>query len=85
MPTGERWSAPFIRAARAGAFIASHALIAVVLIVAISAVKGAIGWFGDTKLFGVLPLGYLFDAMDAAILLVFMVFGLIEAIRVFRE
>jgi hypothetical protein len=40
---------------------------------------------GDPKLFDVLPLRYIFDGMDLAILLAFIVLGTLEAIRVFRE
>jgi hypothetical protein len=40
---------------------------------------------GDPKLFGWIPLSYVFDVMDAAALAVFIPFGVLEAVRVFRE
>lgn len=39
---------------------------------------------GDHRLFHVVPISFIIDAMDCAILLVFVTFGIIEAIEVFR-
>ncbi len=84
MPTSP-WYAPFIRLLRAAAYITSHTLVALILIGAITLVEGWIHTLGDPILFGEIPLRWFFDAMDVAILLVFLTFGTIEAVRAFRE
>jgi hypothetical protein len=79
------WYAPFVRLLRATAYITSHTAVALVLIGAITLVEGWIHALGDPILFGKVPLRWFFDAMDAAILLVFLTFGTVEAIRAFTE
>jgi len=59
--------------------------LAIVIIVLISLVRAALNWLGEPKLFDWIPLSYVFDAMDATALAVFITFGVVEAIRVFRE
>ena len=83
--TGPSWSAPFFRLLRATAYITSHTVVALILIGAITVVEEWIHRVGDPILFGKVPLRWFFDAMDVAILLVFITFGVIEAIRAFRE
>jgi hypothetical protein len=79
------WHAPLIRAFRAATFFAAHACLAVIIIGLVTLVKAAVQWMGDPKLFDWIPLSYIFDAMDVATLCVFLVFAVIEAVRVFRE
>jgi hypothetical protein len=79
------WYAPLTKALRAAAFFIAHAFLAVLIIGLVAVVKLALNWMGDPKLFGWIPLGYVFDAMDATALAVFIPFGALEAIRVFRE
>jgi len=40
---------------------------------------------GDPKLFDTIPLRYIFDGMDLAILIAFVVLGTVEAIMVFKR
>jgi hypothetical protein len=85
MPNPPKWYAPLIKAVRAAAFFVAHALLATLVIGLISAVRWVLRYLGEPMLFGWIPLGYIFDAMDAATLLVFIPFAIIEAVRVFRE
>jgi hypothetical protein len=39
----------------------------------------------DLKLFDWVPLGYVVDAMDACVLVVFLAFAVIDAVSVFRD
>ena len=78
------WYAPFIRALRAGIYLATHVLVAAILIGAIYVVQWLLGYAGDPKLFDWIPIRYIFDAMDAGILITFIVFGTIEAVRAFQ-
>ena len=79
------WYSSFQKALRWGSYIAAHAAVAVVLLAAIYLLQVLLKAVGDPKLFDVLPLRYIFDGMDLAILLAFIVLGTLEAIRVFRE
>ena len=79
------WHRPFVRAFRAGSYLVSHALLALLLIGLISLVQRALNWDGNPKLFDILPLRYIFDAIDLLILTAFMIFGTIEATQIFRE
>jgi len=76
---------PFAKAARAGAYLAAHVLVACLIIGAISLIKLLIVEIGDPLLFDWVPIRYVFDAMDAGILISFALFGAIEAFNVFRE
>lgn len=79
------WYAPFVRLLRAAAYLTSHTLVALLLVAAISLVERWIHQLGDPTLFGKIPLRWFFDAMDVAILIVFITFGVIEAVTAFRE
>jgi hypothetical protein len=61
-----------------------HVLVAAVLIGAIYAIQLLLRYAGDPKLFDWIPVRYIFDAMDAGILVAFTAFGTLEAIRAFR-
>ena len=78
------WYHPLVKAVRAGAFLLAHALIAVVLIGLLTLVSKVVEYTGDHRLFGRVPISFIFDVMDCAILLVFVVFGVIEAVEAFR-
>ncbi len=62
----------------------AHACVAIVLIALLTVVSKFLEYVGDHRLFQVIPLSYVFDAMDCAILIVFGTFGVIEAIAVFK-
>ena len=63
----------------------AHAGLALLMVGLISLVQWALNRDGDPKLFDVLPLRYIFDAIDLLILATFMIFGTAEAVQVFRE
>jgi hypothetical protein len=79
------WHAPLTKALRAAAFFVAHAFLAILIIGLVAIVKVVLHWLGDPKLFDLIPISYVFDAMDATALAVFIPFGASEAIRVFRE
>jgi hypothetical protein len=79
------WYSAFETAWRWGSYIAAHAVVAMILIGAIELIQGLILRVGDPKLFDIVPLRYIFDGMDLAILLAFLVLGTLEAVAVFRE
>ena len=79
------WKASFEKAMRWGAFLAAHALITIVLIGIIWVIQTLLIAEGDPKLFDWMPIRYIFDLMDLAILATFLVCGTREAIMVFWE
>ena len=81
----EPWYVPFSRALRAAAFLTGHVLIAVVLISGVTLVNVLLEQLGNPKLFHRVDLSYVFDGIDLLLLLVFGVFGVSEAITVFKE
>lgn len=75
------------KAARAGVAIIGHTLIAAVIIVCASGVERLILLMNDGHdplIYGRLPLSYLFQTIDVAMIGVFGFFGLVEAIRIMR-
>lgn len=76
---------PLKGALTAASYIACHTFVAVCLILAIEVIKLVLRLFGEPKLFGVVPVSYLFDAMDSVIIVMFVVFGVFGARRWFRE
>jgi hypothetical protein len=79
------WYRSAKKAVRWGVFILCHAVVASLLIGAVQFIQWVVVLTGDHKLFGVIPLRYVFDGMDLAILLAFVVLGTLEAVTVFRE
>jgi hypothetical protein len=76
---------PFKKAFRLGAYLLAHTLVALLLIAIIEVIRHILVYLGDPELFDLCPLRYIFDLMDGAILVVFLVFGTLEAIEVFKE
>lgn len=70
---------------RAAIYIAAHTATALLLIIAIDTVSAWLSNAGDPKLWDLVPVRYLFDTMDLAILIVFIWYGTAEAIRAFRD
>ena len=62
----------------------AHSLVAVLLIILLTGVSEFLEFMGDHRLFQRIPLSYIFDAMDCAILLVFGAFGVLEATKAFK-
>lgn len=79
------WYRPFKKAFRSGCYLVAHAMVAFLIIGLSEAIKRVLLWDGDPELFDLVPLRYIFDAVDIGILAVFLFFGTKEAIQVFRE
>ena len=79
------WYRPLQRAFRAATYLVAHAGLALLMVGLISLVQWTLNRNGDPKLFDVLPLRYIFDAIDLLILATFMIFGTAEAVQAFRE
>jgi hypothetical protein len=76
------------KALRAAIIVVGHALIAALLVVSASGVEHLIRYLNDGHdifIYGRLPMSYLFQTVDVAMIGVFGVFGVIEAIRTMRE
>ena len=82
---GKHWYSAFETALRWGSFIAAHALVAMLLLGVVALIQWLVLKLGEPKLFGIIPLGYIFDSMDLAILIAFIVLGTLEAVMVFRK
>jgi hypothetical protein len=78
------WFSPLIKAAKAGIYFFAHLLIATAIIALIEYIQRLIIFAGDPKMFDLLPIRYIFDAMDLGILVAFAVFGTLEAYIVFK-
>jgi hypothetical protein len=79
------WYFAFETAWRWGSFVAAHIIVACILIGGIKLVQYLLLELGDTKLFDIIPLRYIFDGMELGVLVAFVVLGTLEAISVFRE
>jgi hypothetical protein len=66
-------------------YIACHTAAAMLLIGAISIVSAWLHDRGDPTFFDRIPVRYFFEAVDIAILVVFTVFAIIDAVKAFRE
>ena len=80
----ETWFSAFLTAWRWGSFIAAHAVVALLLLGVIALIQWLILQLGDPKLFDTIPVRYIFDGMDLAILVAFVVLGTVEAVLVFK-
>jgi hypothetical protein len=70
------------KGAPVGSYIAAHGLVTILLIAVIHGIQWLVILAGDPKLFDVIPLRYILDGMDLGLLLVFVVLGTTEAVRV---
>ena len=66
-------------------FLICHTVITLVLILVAYAAHYLILATGDPKLFDAVPLRYLFDAMDAGLIVSYIALGTIGAFLAFRE
>ena len=76
------------KALRAAVVVIGHAFIAAVLVICAWAIDTLLHFLNGEKemlVFGHLPLAYLFQTIDVAMIGVFGFFGLAEAIRIMRE
>jgi hypothetical protein len=79
------WHRSFQNAFLAICYLIAHFLIVLVLIGLITVIQWILVRDGDPRVFDICPWRYIFDAMEVAVVMVFLVFGTREAIRVFRE
>jgi hypothetical protein len=75
----------FARALQAIAFLGIHIGIAVMFIWAIWLVQISLTAVGDPRLFDVMPVRFVFDAIDVGIGLAFFLFGILEVCVIYRE
>jgi hypothetical protein len=73
------------RAVRAAVFLAVHVVLALIIIAGLYAVQLGLIAIGDPKLFDIIPVRYIFDAMDVGVLIAFCLFGGMEAYLLFQE
>jgi Na+-driven multidrug efflux pump len=77
-----------MKALRAAVVVVGHAFIAAVLVGCASAVDHLILYLNDgheMMVYNRLPLSYLFQTVDVALIGVFGIFGVLEAIEIMRE
>ena len=79
------WHAPITGALRVALCVASHTGLALFVIAMIHLVAIGLHDIGDPKLFDIMPIRYVFDFMDALVLLMFIVYCARELIRVAKE
>jgi hypothetical protein len=75
---------PVWRAFRAAVAFLGHLMLVLLLVFSIWALEQLVVWLWGQRepmLYGIIPLKWLFNTMDAAIFLVFTVWGAIEAHR----
>ena len=85
IPRPRHWYDPVKSAFRIAVYIVCHTAVAMLLIGGIEAIAYLLRRLGEPKLFDVVPLRYCFDAMDACILVVFFVSGVMAAVNSFKE
>ena len=73
------------RAVQAVLFLGIHISIAVLFIWAIWLVQISLIAVGDPKLFNVMPVRFLFDAIDLGIAMAFFLFGTLEVWVIYRQ
>lgn len=79
---------PVRAALRAAIHLACHIVVAGLIIVGIRALEGLMSWLWQSQnplLFDLLPLKYLFHAMDLGVLLVFAFYGIISVAKTLKE
>jgi hypothetical protein len=65
--------------------LSAHLATALILIFVISLAQLAIRKVGDPRLLDFLPIRYIFDTMDLALLALFLFFGTTSAYHAFKE
>lgn len=84
-PIGRSWKPHVKRTLVLSLYICCHTFVALVLIGATRVPAIALERMGDPLLFDTIPMRYLIDVMDLGIILTFIVFGTLSAVRVFRK
>ena len=79
-----RWWRPWREAFYLAMDLFAHLFVALVLIGAIEGAQMALHAAGDPKLLDLVPIRYIFDAMDLALLALFFVFGTVSMYRAFK-
>jgi len=81
-------TAPFIRARSALIEWASHTLVVAGLLVGFWLIELLLHWLwrgSEHLLFGKIPLRWVFDAADLAILATFLMYGVLSVLRAYRN
>ncbi len=85
MASDRVWYDPIRSAFHAATYIVCHTVVALIIIAATRIIALILEYFGDPRLYDVLPIRYIFDTMDLVIFLAFMVTGGISAWQAFKE
>ena len=80
-----QWGQPFVKAFKSICYLVAHAIVAVAVLGVMSLIQWVIALDGNPRLFDKFPISYIFHAADIVILIVFLTYGTIDAIHVFRE
>jgi hypothetical protein len=80
----ERWWSPWREAFFLAMDLFAHLFVALVLIGAIEVAQLALHTAGDPKLLDFVPIRYIFDLMDFALVVLFFIFGTVSMYRAFR-
>ncbi|MGO9770422.1 MAG: hypothetical protein ACLPSW_12870 [Roseiarcus sp.] len=78
------WFSPFVTALWCGAYLVSHVIVAGIALAAVKATKWLVGVADHPKLFDLVSIEYLFDAMDLGILAAFFILGTREVVWVLK-
>jgi hypothetical protein len=86
---GQNFWAPLYWPTRAALVLLGHVLLSGILVTCIWGTARYVHWLyephGVPKLYGWIPLEWAFDTMDAGVLVLFLVWGLIEANRALQR
>lgn len=66
---------PWREAFAAAEVLASHTLLLIILLLAIEIIRKVLEWTGTTTFWSILPISYVFDTADFAILILVLVRG----------
>ena len=83
----QEWREPLARARHALLEWLSHLIVVAGLLIGFHAVEALVHYLGQDNrlLFGRLPLTYLFDAGDAALVVGFLVYGVYSVLNAYRS
>jgi hypothetical protein len=84
MADNRPWYAPFWKTLRFSALFAADTIGALVSVSMIALTRWWIGRLGEIRLFDWIPLAYVLDVMEAAVLLLFVAHAIAAAIHEFR-
>jgi hypothetical protein len=87
IPRGPEWREPLARARHALIEWLSHLIVIAGLLIGFHAIEGLLHYLGQDNrlLFERIPLTYLFDAGDAALVVGFLIYGVYSVLNAYRS